>query len=147
MALGCLSGYPFFFFLCRITSSVTVRLQVQSLQGHSVSCGSLKLIRIMLSVTFLELAATPIVSNTFSNHSFLSYRKEDLIHRFFFLLQKRGATIYAEFLGGSFTCDAYHMTEPHPDGNMRYLWKSHSYASHILLLSCGTKKFLATCFC
>ncbi|KAL6274353.1 hypothetical protein ACE6H2_025045 [Prunus campanulata] len=30
--------------------------------------------------------------------------------------QKRGATIYAEFLGGSFTCDAYHMTEPHPDG-------------------------------
>lgn len=31
--------------------------------------------------------------------------------------QKRGATIYAEFLGGSFTCDAYHMTEPHPDGS------------------------------
>ncbi|PIM99074.1 3-oxoacyl-(acyl-carrier-protein) synthase (I and II) [Handroanthus impetiginosus] len=30
--------------------------------------------------------------------------------------QKRGATIYAEFLGGSFTCDAYHMTEPHPEG-------------------------------
>ncbi|KAL8160921.1 hypothetical protein V2J09_012410 [Rumex salicifolius] len=29
---------------------------------------------------------------------------------------KRGATIYAEFLGGSFTCDAYHMTEPHPEG-------------------------------
>ncbi|KAI3766361.1 hypothetical protein L2E82_16416 [Cichorium intybus] len=28
----------------------------------------------------------------------------------------RGAKIYAEFLGGSFTCDAYHMTEPHPDG-------------------------------
>jgi len=28
----------------------------------------------------------------------------------------RGAEIYAEFLGGSFTCDAYHMTEPHPDG-------------------------------
>uniref|UniRef100_UPI001CB9D576 3-oxoacyl-[acyl-carrier-protein] synthase II, chloroplastic-like n=1 Tax=Erigeron canadensis TaxID=72917 RepID=UPI001CB9D576 len=28
----------------------------------------------------------------------------------------RGANIYAEFLGGSFTCDAYHMTEPHPDG-------------------------------
>ncbi|KAH7284973.1 hypothetical protein KP509_33G004900 [Ceratopteris richardii] len=28
----------------------------------------------------------------------------------------RGATIYAEFLGGSFTCDAYHMTEPHPEG-------------------------------
>ena len=30
--------------------------------------------------------------------------------------QERGATIYAEFLGGSFTCDAYHMTEPHPEG-------------------------------
>ncbi|KAL2493339.1 3-oxoacyl-[acyl-carrier-protein] synthase II [Abeliophyllum distichum] len=29
---------------------------------------------------------------------------------------RRGATIYAEVLGGSFTCDAYHMTEPHPDG-------------------------------
>ncbi|XP_074280798.1 3-oxoacyl-[acyl-carrier-protein] synthase II, chloroplastic-like isoform X2 [Silene latifolia] len=28
----------------------------------------------------------------------------------------RGANIYAEFLGGSFTCDAYHMTEPHPEG-------------------------------
>ncbi|XP_055824184.1 3-oxoacyl-[acyl-carrier-protein] synthase II, chloroplastic-like [Solanum dulcamara] len=30
--------------------------------------------------------------------------------------KQRGATIYAEFLGGSFTCDAYHMTEPHPKG-------------------------------
>ncbi|XP_076945430.1 3-oxoacyl-[acyl-carrier-protein] synthase II, chloroplastic-like isoform X2 [Bidens hawaiensis] len=30
--------------------------------------------------------------------------------------KRRGATIYAEFLGGSFTCDAYHMTEPHPQG-------------------------------
>ncbi|CAM6063734.1 unnamed protein product [Sphagnum tenellum] len=30
--------------------------------------------------------------------------------------KSRGAEIYAEFLGGSFTCDAYHMTEPHPDG-------------------------------
>ncbi|PWA80954.1 fatty acid biosynthesis 1 [Artemisia annua] len=28
----------------------------------------------------------------------------------------RGAKIYAEFMGGSFTCDAYHMIEPHPDG-------------------------------
>lgn len=33
-------------------------------------------------------------------------------------MQKRGANIYAEFLGGSFTCDAYHMTEPRPDGNI-----------------------------
>ncbi|XP_010498338.1 PREDICTED: 3-oxoacyl-[acyl-carrier-protein] synthase II, chloroplastic-like isoform X1 [Camelina sativa] len=30
--------------------------------------------------------------------------------------KSRGATIYAEFLGGSFTSDAYHITEPHPDG-------------------------------
>ncbi|KAL3623565.1 Protein TRANSPORT INHIBITOR RESPONSE 1 [Castilleja foliolosa] len=30
--------------------------------------------------------------------------------------KNRGATIYAEFLGGAFTCDAYHMTEPHPQG-------------------------------
>ncbi|KAK1309206.1 hypothetical protein QJS10_CPA09g00053 [Acorus calamus] len=30
--------------------------------------------------------------------------------------KKRGAKIYAEFLGGSLTCDAYHTTEPHPDG-------------------------------
>lgn len=39
--------------------------------------------------------------------------------------QQRGATIYAEFLGGSFTCDAYHMTEPHPKGN---------YLSYIILI-------------
>ncbi|XP_059431981.1 3-oxoacyl-[acyl-carrier-protein] synthase II, chloroplastic isoform X2 [Corylus avellana] len=30
--------------------------------------------------------------------------------------KRRGANIYAEFLGGSFSCDAYHMTEPRPDG-------------------------------
>nr|WKC17501.1 3-oxoacyl-[acyl-carrier-protein] synthase II [Paeonia suffruticosa] len=36
---------------------------------------------------------------------------EDLEHA-----KRRGAKIYAEFLGGSFTSDAYHMTEPHPDG-------------------------------
>ena len=29
----------------------------------------------------------------------------------------RGATIYAEFLGGSKNCDAFHMTEPREDGN------------------------------
>lgn len=29
---------------------------------------------------------------------------------------KRGATILAEYLGGGISCDAYHMTEPHPDG-------------------------------
>lgn len=31
--------------------------------------------------------------------------------------QRRGAPILAEFLGGSFTCDAHHMTEPHPQGH------------------------------
>ncbi|KAH9804781.1 3-oxoacyl-(acyl-carrier-protein) synthase II [Citrus sinensis] len=36
--------------------------------------------------------------------------------------KKRGAKIYAEFRGGSFTSDAYHMTEPHPDGkNVNYI--------------------------
>ncbi|GBF95373.1 hypothetical protein Rsub_07801 [Raphidocelis subcapitata] len=28
----------------------------------------------------------------------------------------RGARIYGEYLGGAFTCDAHHMTEPLPDG-------------------------------
>lgn len=28
----------------------------------------------------------------------------------------RGARIHAEFLGGAYTCDAYHMTDPHPEG-------------------------------
>lgn len=30
--------------------------------------------------------------------------------------QKRGAPIYAEYLGGGISCDAYHMTEPREDG-------------------------------
>lgn len=30
--------------------------------------------------------------------------------------QARGATIYAEYLGGAMSCDAYHMTTPHEDG-------------------------------
>lgn len=29
----------------------------------------------------------------------------------------RGAPILAEFVGGRFTCDAHHMTEPLPDGS------------------------------
>ncbi|MGR3951991.1 MAG: beta-ketoacyl-ACP synthase II [Chlamydia sp.] len=29
---------------------------------------------------------------------------------------KRGAPILAEYIGGSMSCDAYHMTEPRPDG-------------------------------
>jgi len=31
--------------------------------------------------------------------------------------QKRGAPILAEYLGGAFTCDAYHMTDPIADGS------------------------------
>ncbi|KAB1218324.1 3-oxoacyl-[acyl-carrier-protein] synthase II, chloroplastic [Morella rubra] len=31
--------------------------------------------------------------------------------------KRRGAKIYAEFLGGSFSSDAYHITEPRPDGS------------------------------
>jgi 3-oxoacyl-[acyl-carrier-protein] synthase II len=28
----------------------------------------------------------------------------------------RGARIYAEYVGGAFTCDSHHMTEPQPEG-------------------------------
>lgn len=29
---------------------------------------------------------------------------------------RRGAKIYAEYLGGAITCDAHHMTDPRSDG-------------------------------
>ena len=31
-------------------------------------------------------------------------------------VQKRGAPIIAEYLGGATNCDAYHMTDPRADG-------------------------------
>ncbi|XP_019156994.1 PREDICTED: 3-oxoacyl-[acyl-carrier-protein] synthase II, chloroplastic-like [Ipomoea nil] len=41
--------------------------------------------------------------------------------------KKRGATIYAEFLGGSFTSDAHHVTEPHPEGYSFFTLHLHYY--------------------
>ncbi|GFY88000.1 fatty acid biosynthesis 1 [Actinidia rufa] len=55
---------------------------------------------------------------------------EDLEHA-----KKRGANIYAEFLGGSFTCDAYHMTEPHPEGVVSYLCASDNIQIQLHLTS------------
>jgi len=33
----------------------------------------------------------------------------------------RGAKIYADWVGGAFSCDAHHMTEPHPEGRGKRL--------------------------
>lgn len=41
----------------------------------------------------------------------------------------RGATIYAEFLGGSVSCDAHHMTDPHPEGKGVLLCIQHALSN------------------
>lgn len=53
--------------------------------------------------------------------------KGKIIEFRFLVLQRRGATIYAEFLGGSSTSDAYHLTETHPDGNESRLYYCNSF--------------------
>ncbi|KAI3827970.1 hypothetical protein L1987_02059 [Smallanthus sonchifolius] len=51
----------------------------------------------------------------------------------------RDSKIYAEFMGGSFTCDSYHMTEPHPDCalglTLREMYQEMSTKDKILLQS------------
>jgi 3-oxoacyl-[acyl-carrier-protein] synthase II len=42
--------------------------------------------------------------------------------------QARGATILAEYLGGGLSCDAYHLTEPRPDGEGIALCIQHALA-------------------
>ncbi len=45
----------------------------------------------------------------------------------------RGAPVLAEFLGGSATCDAHHMTEPHPQGAGVQLCIEKCVGSQVLL--------------
>ena len=56
----------------------------------------------------------------------------------------RGAPILAEFLGGSFTCDAHHMTEPQPQGHGVRLciekWVCVRALFTVYLVSCAERK-------
>ena len=85
-----------------------------------------------------------LITNETSHPSFIihsCYGKKVVRNVFLLFLQKRGATIYAEFLGGSFTCDAYHMTEPRPDGtssvsNQLLVFKSRLCTRVIVIVPC-----------
>ncbi|KAF6140878.1 hypothetical protein GIB67_042291 [Kingdonia uniflora] len=46
--------------------------------------------------------------------------------------KRRGVNIYAEFLDVSFTCDAYHMTEPHPYGEEVILCIEKAFAHSVV---------------
>jgi hypothetical protein len=51
----------------------------------------------------------------------------------------RGAKIYAEYVGGAFTCDAHHMTEPQPQG------RGVSSCLHKALQSAGRGGWMGRC--
>jgi len=47
----------------------------------------------------------------------------------------RGATIYAEIVGGGMAADAYHLTGQHPDGLVLFLALTKHYRMPILIIS------------
>lgn len=55
--------------------------------------------------------------------------------------KQRGANILAEFVGGAYSCDAHHMTEPTPSGNGVAL----CIQRHALLTSAGQSE-RSSCF-